>query len=61
MVNIADIRRAGRNIGEITFEDRFEFLAMATVITVAKTESVGARPLFSHRGVPVYNYKVFAI
>jgi hypothetical protein len=58
MADLADIRRAGRNIGEITFEDRLEFLAMATVITVGKAESAAARPLFSYRGVPVSNYKV---
>jgi hypothetical protein len=46
MANIADIRRAGRNIGEIRFKERLEFLAMASVITVGNTESASARPFF---------------
>jgi hypothetical protein len=53
MSNLADIHRAGGNIGEITFEDRLKFPAMATVITVGNTESAAARPLFPIAGFPL--------
>jgi hypothetical protein len=51
VANLADIRRAGRNIGEITFEDRLGFLAMATAITVGSAESVAVVLFFRSRSI----------